>query len=155
MFPPSKRIASSAAALMLAAGFSVGSASVADASTLYWKHGTHVSRDYAFSGSTSGNMPCFAAADISDAEVCVRKDRNATYVKSTKASGLFKLGQHKSASNVWRCQNDYKNSAGHDTWVECRWGASRPSSGQCGYLSTGHGEFEWYVLSRSGRLLCW
>lgn len=155
MFPPSMRIASTTAALMLATGFLVGSGSLANASTLYWKNGSHVTREYAFSGSNSGNMPCYATADISDAVVCLRKDRNATYVKSTKASGLFKLGQHKSSGNVWRCQNNYQTSSGDGTWVECRWGGSHPAGGQCGELRTGHGDYEWYVLSRTSRTLCW
>ncbi|MEO3869761.1 hypothetical protein ABGB18_13115 [Nonomuraea sp. B12E4] len=142
------------AAIVITAGFSVGLESAATAAALYAKTGTHVSHSYVFSSGNSGNMRCWGqTTDIPDAEMCYRADRNATYVQSTKANGYFKLGQHGSGGNTWRCRNNYTSSAGTGTWVECKW-STKPGSADCSTIRVGHGQSDWYVLSRASSLMC-
>lgn len=147
---------SSSVAIALAAGFSVGLASQASAASTYWKVGTQVSHSRVFSGGNGRNMRCFGPQnDISDAVMCYRSDRNATYVQSKKASGYFKLGQHRQngGGSIWRCQNNYKNSAGTGTWVECKW-STKPRAGACATARVGHGQNDWFKLSTVGDLIC-
>ncbi|MEW1838785.1 hypothetical protein AB0392_12590 [Nonomuraea angiospora] len=149
-----KHILSGSAVIALAAGLSIGLESTAGAAALYAKTGTHVTHSYVFSNLDAGDMRCFGpTTDITDAEVCYRLDRNATYVQSKKASGNFKLGQHSAGANTWRCRNNYANSSGTGTWVECKW-STKPAGGVCAYLRVGHGQSDWYVVSKSSYMMC-
>lgn len=145
---------SCSAAIVLAAGLSIGLESTAGAAALYSKIGTHVSHSYVFANIGSDRMVCFGPAlGVEDAEVCYRANRNATYVQSKRASGYFKLGQHASAGNTWRCRNNFTNSSGTGTWVECKWN-TKPSTGGCAVLRVGHGQSDWYVVSNGSQLTC-
>ncbi len=144
---------SGSAAVVLAASFSVGLASEASAA-LNWKVGTPVSHDHVWSNVDSDYMECVGPEiDIPDAVMCYRADRNATYVKSMKASGYFKLGQHALSGNIWRCQNNYRNSSGNGTWVECKWN-TKPARGTCPPIRVGHGLNDWYVMSNASLRIC-
>lgn len=149
-----RRFASGAAAMTLTAAFSIGLASEANAATLHWKVGKHVSHSHVFKGGSGNKMRCWGpTGDIPDAVMCHRIDRNTTYVKSLKANGKFKLGQYKKLGNgpAWRCQNNYKRKSGNGTWVGCHWG-SKPRG--CTHMRVGHGQHDWYVLSQASEMMC-
>ncbi|MBB1245375.1 hypothetical protein GL263_17645 [Streptomyces durbertensis] len=132
---------------LLAVGFLFGVATPASAGTLHWKNGTSVSHSRVFDGSTSKNIDCYAPAGY-NATMCIRYDRRAIYVRSDKANGYFKLGQWSAwrGGDVYRCQNNNRNSSGNGTWVECQW--NWPRTG-CYFMRTGYGQHEWYVVSHS------
>jgi hypothetical protein len=129
------------------------SSPAAAAQDLYWKIGTGVSHSTVFSGSTSNNIRCYTAGGYYST-MCIRFDRRTIYVRSDRANGNFKLGQFAggSSSNIYRCQNNKANSSGNGTWVKCQW--NWPRSG-CYILRTGHGQADWYTLSRESTQYCY
>ncbi|MFD0821206.1 hypothetical protein ACFQ0D_23530 [Micromonospora zhanjiangensis] len=123
----------------------------AAAATLYYKVGTHVSKDTVF--ASPSNLHCFAPAGHG-ATMCVRYDKRVIYVRSDAKNGYFKLGQVSAAGRIYLCQNNYKNSSGQNTWVACQWNWPKPS-GRCYVPRTGHGQADWYELSFGGPLKCY
>jgi hypothetical protein len=141
-----KKVYTALMGTVLAIGFvMVFSSPASAAQDLYWKVGTAVSHSTVFSGSNNNNIQCFTAGGFY-ATMCIRYDRRTLYVRSDKADGHFKLGQFAggSSSNIYRCQNNKKNSSGNGTWVKCQW--NWPKSGMY-ILRVGHGQADWYTLS--------
>jgi hypothetical protein len=144
-----KRTATAMLAIVIGAIFATAFETPASAATLYYKVGTHVTHAQVFSGSTSGNMVCFTASGIK-ATMCVRQDRETIYVRSDAKNGYFKLGQIAGSGRIYRCQNNYKQSSGQNTWVACHW--NWPN--KCYVFRTGQGQADWFTLSYDGPLKC-
>lgn len=138
--------------LVLALGLVTGFAGPASAANLYWKNGTPVSHSKVFAGTTIKNTICYSTGEINDATMCIRLDRRTIYVRSEKANGYFKLGSWKGSGNQYVCQNNNKNKKGNGTWVGCAWKWPKK---KCYTVRTGHGQADWYVLSRASTLYCY
>ncbi|TDC43977.1 hypothetical protein [Micromonospora sp. KC213] len=137
--------------LVLALGLVTGFASPASAGKLYWKTGKAVSHSKVFDGANTKNIICYGNGEIA-ATMCIRLDRRTMYVRSDKADGYFKLGSWKGSGNQYVCQNNKGNKKGNGTWVACHWKWPKK---KCYTTRTGHGQADWYILSRASSLYCY
>ena len=145
------KIRSALLGIVLVAGFLTGFSSPASAaSNLYWKTGSAVTHAKVFDGDSNSNMSCYAPSGHSTT-LCIRFDRKTMYVRSDASNGYFKLGQWTGGGNIYRCQNNHKNSKGNGTWVGCKFNWPKD---RCYTMKTGHGQADWYVLSHDSGLKC-